>query len=55
MDIQILSNILKFMERVTVSGQEAYAWVEAHQYIQSQVSKLAQEKLTDYGKDSAES
>lgn len=47
MDIQILANILKFLERVTVTGSEAYAWTEAHQYVQKKLTELAQVKMTE--------
>lgn len=53
MNIQVLSNILKFLERVTVNGAEAYAWCEAHQHIQSEVTKLAQTQIANQNTDSA--
>lgn len=39
MNPQILSNIVKFLERVPVNGPEAYAWCEAHLYLQEQIKK----------------
>lgn len=42
MNIQILANILKFLERVNVSGSEAYAWCDAHSYIRNEITQLAQ-------------
>lgn len=45
MDIQILANILKFLERVSTTGSESYAWCEAHKYVQNELNKLAQLKL----------
>lgn len=33
------------MERVNVTGSEAYAWTEAHQYIQGEVNRLAKEHI----------
>lgn len=47
MNIQILANVLKFLERVTVTGSEAYAWTEAHQYVQNEVNQLAQKQIAD--------
>jgi hypothetical protein len=47
MNIQILANALKFLERVAVTGNEAYAWCEAHQYIQTEMSKLAQSQISE--------
>lgn len=46
-NIQVLANILKFLERVTVSGSESYAWCEAHTYVQSEVNRLAQLKMAE--------
>jgi len=46
MNIQILANIAKFLERVSVTGSEAYAWTEAHQYIQSEMAKAAKSQLS---------
>lgn len=46
MNIQILANTLKFLERVSVSGNEAYAWCEAHQYLQSEINRLAQLQIS---------
>jgi hypothetical protein len=51
MNIQILANILKFLERVTVTGSEAYAWAEAHQYIQNEITKAAQLQITPQPKE----
>jgi len=45
MNIQILANIAKFLERVTVNGQEAYAWCEAHKYVQNEINRLAQVQI----------
>lgn len=33
MDPKILTNVLKFLERVSVTGAEAYAWAEAHSHV----------------------
>lgn len=46
MSIQILTNVLKFLERVTVTGGEAYAWTEAHNHIQNEISKLVQSQIS---------
>lgn len=51
MNLQVLSNILRFLERVNVSGAEAYAWCEAHQFIQSEAQRLAQAQLTPPSKE----
>lgn len=40
MNAQILANVLKFMERAQVTGPESYAWVEAHQHIQTEITRL---------------
>lgn len=45
MELQVLANILKFLERTTITGNESPAWCEAYQYIQSKINALAQEKL----------
>lgn len=55
MSLQILTNIAKFMERVQVSGSEAYAWVEAHQYVQGEAHKLAQSQIASTALPVAES
>jgi hypothetical protein len=47
MNIQILANILKFLEKANVTGGESYAWCEAHQYIQNEINKLAQQKMAE--------
>ncbi len=41
MSVQILHNVLKFLERVEAKGSEAYAWCEAHAYVKSEIDKLA--------------
>lgn len=41
MNVQILSNVLKFLERVNVSGLESYAWCEAHQALQTEIARLS--------------
>ena len=31
--VQVLKNAAKFLERVNATGQECYAWCEAHAYL----------------------
>lgn len=40
MKSQVLQNILVFLERVPVTGKEAYAWVEVHQAVQRELEEL---------------
>jgi len=48
MNIQILGNILKFLERSPATGSEAYAWCEAHQYVQNEINRLAQVEIAKH-------
>jgi hypothetical protein len=45
MTIQILQNILRFLERVDVKGIEAYALAEAHNHVRDLLDKLASEPV----------
>ena len=46
MTIQVLQNVMKFLERVEAKGAEAYAWCEAHQFVQKEIEKLAQAHMS---------
>ena len=47
MSIQILQNVLRFLERADVKGVEAYAWSEAHAHIRAEIEKLAKAEVSD--------
>ncbi len=40
MNLEILKNVLNFMERVPMTGREAIAWTEAVGAIQGEINKL---------------
>lgn len=41
---QVLQNILVFLERVTVTGKEAYAWAEAHSEVAKELQQASKPK-----------
>lgn len=40
LDVNTLNNIRKMLDRVTVTGPEAIAWVQAQQAIQQELTRL---------------
>jgi hypothetical protein len=40
MSVTIAKNIKAFLERATATGQECYAWVDAHQFVQAMIADL---------------
>lgn len=40
LDVQTLNNVRKMLDRVTVTGPEAIAWVQAQQAIQAELARL---------------
>jgi hypothetical protein len=43
---QIYSNILHFLERTPITGNEAFVYVEAYKYLTEQIQKM-EAKLSD--------
>lgn len=41
MELTVLANIMKFLERVQITGSEAFAWIEAYQAIQNEITNKA--------------